>query len=134
MAYQLLKNRGALNEADIDPGVASSAQPISVLGRDVNLLEPIDPTLLELIPQSVARDNLVLPLAFDGERLTVAAANANDIALADKLRFILAKDILLVPAPRHAILEAINRHYGQTRTESVDSMLQELTDTSIDLE
>src|SRR2546428_12369974 len=28
--------------------------------------------------------------------------------------------------------EAIDRHYGQTETESVDSMLQEFTDTAID--
>ncbi|MCR4410985.1 MAG: ATPase, T2SS/T4P/T4SS family, partial [Thermoguttaceae bacterium] len=35
-------------------------------------------------------------------------------------------------APRDRILEAINRHYGQTIQESTDSMLQEFTDTAID--
>src|SRR5207237_3185816 len=33
---------------------------------------------------------------------------------------------------REQIIKAINRHYGQTETESVDSMLQEFTDTAID--
>src|SRR6202451_3991841 len=37
-----------------------------------------------------------------------------------------------VLAAREQIVEAINRHYGQTETESVDSMLQEFTDTQID--
>src|SRR5262249_36953618 len=37
-----------------------------------------------------------------------------------------------VPAAREQMVEAINRHYGQTETESVDSMLQEFTDTQID--
>ena len=36
------------------------------------------------------------------------------------------------PGPARAILEAINRHYGQTVGESADSMLQEFTDTAID--
>src|SRR5262249_3225400 len=49
-----------------------------------------------------------------------------------KLQFILNKDIQPVLAPREQIVEAINRHYGQTETESVDSMLQEFTDTAID--
>src|SRR5205807_2180150 len=33
---------------------------------------------------------------------------------------------------REKIMEAITRHYGQTETESVDSMLAEFTDTAID--
>jgi type IV pilus assembly protein PilB len=37
-----------------------------------------------------------------------------------------------VLAPREQIVEAINRHYGQSETESVDSMLAEFTDTAID--
>ena len=50
----------------------------------------------------------------------------------DKLRFILNRQIDIALAPREAILEAINRHYGQTVGESADSMLQEFTDTAID--
>src|SRR5207253_9367204 len=42
------------------------------------------------------------------------------------------KDIQPVLAAKEQIVEAINRHYGQTETESVDSMLQEFTDTQID--
>jgi type IV pilus assembly protein PilB len=44
----------------------------------------------------------------------------------------LNKDIHPVLAPREQIVEAINRHYGQTETESVDSMLADFTDTAID--
>src|SRR5262249_53752616 len=55
-----------------------------------------------------------------------------DLDTVEKLRFILNKDIQLVLAPREQILDAINRHYGQTDQESVDSILSEVTDTSID--
>src|SRR5262245_18858227 len=83
--------------------------------------------VLELVPESVARENLVLPLSVDGETLTCAAANPNDLLLQDKLSFILTKKVRLVPAPREAIRAAINRHYGQTEMESVDSYLLDFT-------
>src|SRR5438105_14568180 len=52
----------------------------------------------------------------------------------DKLRFVLNREIEIALAPKEAIVEAINRYYGSTsgETESVDSMLQEFTDTAID--
>jgi hypothetical protein len=120
---RMLKARGALNEADAGESLPQ--------GTDV-ATRRIPQHLLDLLPASVARENCVLPLEFDGETLTCAAADANDIARADKLRFILNKDILFVPAPREAILQAIERNYGPAKAESVDSMLHELTDTAID--
>ena len=55
-----------------------------------------------------------------------------DFETFEKLRFILNRQIEIALAPREAILEAINRYYGQTVGESADSMLQEFTDTAID--
>jgi hypothetical protein len=118
----MLKARGALNEADAGgPGAAGGLAA-----------QGIPPHVLELLPEPVARENVLLPLDFDGETLTCASDRPDDIALADKLRFILNKNIRLVPAPREALLREINRHYGPATTESVDSMLSEFTDTAID--
>ena len=50
----------------------------------------------------------------------------------DKLTFILNREIRIAIASKEAIQTAINRHYGQSETESVDSMLQEFTETAID--
>ena len=52
----------------------------------------------------------------------------------EKLRFVLNREIDMALAPKEAIVEAINRYYGSStqETESVDSMLQEFTDTAID--
>ncbi len=50
----------------------------------------------------------------------------------DKLRFILAKDVKIVVAPKDQIQSAIDRHYGQDTGQSVDSMIQEFTETQID--
>jgi len=92
----------------------------------------IPPAVVELVPESVARENVVLPLAQDGNVLKIVTSDPSDFDTVQKLQFILNKDITPVIAAREQIIEAINRHYGQTETESVDSMLAEFTDTAID--
>jgi type IV pilus assembly protein PilB len=92
----------------------------------------IPPSVIELVPESVARENVVLPMAQENGNLKIITSDPEDYDTLQKLQFILNKDITPVLAPREQIVEAINRHYGQTETESVDSMLQEFTDTQID--
>lgn len=92
----------------------------------------IPPAVVELVPESVARENVILPLAEEDGQLKVIVSDPEDFETFEKLRFILNRRIEPVLAPRDAILEAINRHYGQTVGESTDSMLQEFTDTAID--
>ena len=88
--------------------------------------------VIELVPESVARENVALPLAHEDEALKVAISDPFDIETIEKLRFILNRQVETALAPRENILEAINRHYGQVEGESADSMLQEFTDTAID--
>lgn len=147
MKYNLLRTRGALQE-----GAAGSGPPdrgVSVIdllalgevlsgpsvaeqGTVYNLERRVIPqVLIEFLPESVARESCIIPIESDGERLVIAAADRGDIALADKLRFFCGTDVKLVSAPREAIAAAINRHYGECETESVDSMLAEFTETAI---
>jgi type IV pilus assembly protein PilB len=99
----------------------------------VNLTDVTIPSsVIELVPESVARENVVLPMAQENGALKIIMSDPSDFDTMQKLQFILNKDIQPVLAPREQIVEAINRHYGQTETESVDSMLQEFTDTAID--
>ena len=88
--------------------------------------------VLELVPESVARENIILPLAVWDGILFVALSDPTDFDTVQKLQFILNKDIQPVLAAHEQIIESINRHYGQSETESVDSMLSEFTDTAID--
>jgi len=92
----------------------------------------IPPAVVELVPESVARENAVLPMAVADGHLTVIVSDPLDFETIDKLRFILNRQIDIALSPRESILEAINRLYGQTVGESSDSMLQEFTDTAID--
>ena len=84
------------------------------------------------MPESVARENAVLPMAEEDGALKVIVSDPLDLDTFEKLRFILNRKIEIALAPRESILEAINRHYGQMEDQSADSMLQEFTDTAID--
>ncbi|MFN9717790.1 MAG: GspE/PulE family protein [Planctomycetota bacterium] len=89
-------------------------------------------SVIELVTESIARENVVIPIESDGESVMVAMSNPNNIDVLDKLRFLLNRDIRPVMAPLESIQAAINRHYGQSETESVDSMISEFTETQID--
>ncbi|MDB5305817.1 MAG: hypothetical protein JWO38_19 [Gemmataceae bacterium] len=117
----IIQKRGAVHLADEEQEAPSDRPTLNPPAH-----------LVGLIPESVARENLVVPLSLDGETLFVAAADPTNIPLADKLTFILNKKVRLVGYPRDVIQEAVDLHYGQTETESVDSMLREFTDTAVE--
>jgi type IV pilus assembly protein PilB len=119
-------------------GYATAAEVMGAIAEhhgmqfvDLSELE-IPKAVIELVPESVARENLVLPLMLEGNTLKIITADPTNYDTIQKLQFILNKDIVPVLAVADQITEAINRNYGQTETESVDSMLVEFTDTAIE--
>ncbi len=98
---------------------------------DLNTLK-IPDEVIQLVPESVARENKVIPYAQGDDSIKVLISDPNDIDTIANLRFILNRTVEVALAPKEHIQEAINRYYGQTEGESADSMLQEFTDTQID--
>src|SRR5258707_4761575 len=132
------ESRKSVAEELIRLGYASGDDVMRAMAQEhgldfVNLHEVvIPPSVVELVPESVARENAVLPLAEDDGTLRVIMSDPLDYDTREKLRFILNRNIEIALAPREMILEAINKYYGQVDGESADSMLQEFTDTAID--
>lgn len=138
-ATAVQKSTGAkLADALVKLGYCSAQDVMTAIAefhnlQFVDLTEMTIPAaVVELVPESVARENVILPLAQDNGTLKIIMSDPMDLDTIQKLQFILNKDIQPVLAPREQIIEAINRYYGQSETESVDSMLQEFTDTAID--
>jgi len=94
----------------------------------------IPAAVIELVPESLARENIVMPLAQGNGTIKVIMHDPLGFETIEKLRFVLNREIEVALAPKEAIVEAINKYYGGAsgETESVDSMLQEFTDTAID--
>jgi type IV pilus assembly protein PilB len=138
-AKKLAKSSGKkLPEAILTLGYASGDEVMRAVAEEhgldfIDLREVvIPPSVVELVPESVARENAILPLAEEDGALRVIVSDPLDLDTFEKLRFILNRKVDIALAPRESILEAINRHYGQMEDQSADSMLQEFTDTAID--
>ena len=99
----------------------------------VNLADiSVPEEIVQLLPESVARENTIFPLSESDGVLRIATCDPTDMDAQEKLRFILNREVEMALAVREQIVESINRHYGLSDGESADSMLQEFTDTAID--
>jgi len=138
-AQQMAKGAGKkVGDTLVQLGYATAEEVMRAIAEEqgydyVDLSEvSIPPTVIELVPESVARENAILPMDDVDGVLKVIISDPMDFETLDKLRFILNRKVEIALAPREAIVDAINRHYGLTEGESADSMLQEFTDTAID--
>ncbi|MDB5313465.1 MAG: xpsE 1 [Gemmataceae bacterium] len=91
----------------------------------------IPPAVIELVPESVARENVVLPLQVQMRTLVVATADPGNTDTTEKLDFILNKNIVPVRALADDIQDVIDQRYGQTEVETVDSIFVEYPDTPV---
>ena len=92
----------------------------------------IEDEVIQMVPESVARENSIIPYKDENDLLHVLVSDPFDLETIEKLRFILNRRVETALAPKEPIQEAINRYYGQVEGESADSILQEFTDTQID--
>ncbi len=127
-----------LQDALVKMNYASATEAMEALAEfsgmqfiDLNDVE-IPKSVIELVPESVARENLILPLSLEGTVLKIITSDPSNYDTLQKLQFILNNDIQPVLAVQEQITDAINRNYGQSETESMDSMLAEFTGTQID--
>jgi type IV pilus assembly protein PilB len=138
-ALRLSSSTGVkLQEAIVKSDYASQKEVLTAVAEfhsvqfiDLEGIE-IPKSVIELVPESVARENVVLPLALEGNVLKLITSDPTNYEAIQSLTFILNKDVTPILADHEQIREAINRNYGQTETESMDSMLSEFTDTNIE--
>ena len=93
--------------------------------------QEILPSVIEMVPESVARENIVIPLRSKTRPWSSPSATRWLSTFSTSCGSF-STATFGSPSPPRIIQTAINRHYGQTETESVDSMLQEFTETAID--
>ena len=92
-------NGGKVHEVLVKQGYATSEQVMQAMAdmhgyeffdlRDV----PIPPSVVELVPESVARENAVIPLAEEDGALKVLVSDPFDYETFEKLQFILNRKV-----------------------------------------
>ncbi len=86
----------------------------------------VDPLVARLIPESLARNHAMLPLAREGQRLVLAMADPVDVLGEDAVRQSTGFEIKRVLALRSEILAAIEQvHHGPG---GIDTLLEQLPD------
>lgn len=74
--------------------------------------QPIDPAVISLVPEATVRRHKVIPVRKNGDRLTVALSDTQNVVVLDDLRSV-TRGLKIEPALAlpDAIEEMINRHY-----------------------
>jgi type IV pilus assembly protein PilB len=108
----------SLGEAIINLGFASEADLMTFISSELEIpfIDPRehspDPSVLQLIPEDIARLYQVFPLFKTDNTLTVATADALNVLALDDLQLLVKCRISPVLSKADHLLEAIDHHYG----------------------
>ncbi len=86
---------------------------------------PISADVLGLVSSPMAQLYRVVPLALDGNRLTIASAEPQKIQIADELRTLLGYDVHVCVATEPEITKTIEKLYASA-ADSVESIVEDL--------
>ena len=120
-----------LGQVAMDMGLINDDQLAQALGEQMSLRTvslgdlSIEKDTLALITEPMAQMYRIVPVEFDGNTLTVAMYEPQNLAVQDELRTFLGYNIAVVVATEPAILAALDRYYGEN-TESVESIVSDL--------
>ncbi len=96
----------------------------------INLAEfSIDPEIIKLVPEDVARKHLAIPVDRRGASLIVAMSDPSNIFAIDELKFLTGLNIEVVVASEVAIEEALETYYSSQ--VSYDDVMEEFEDSDI---
>jgi type IV pilus assembly protein PilB len=132
---------GLLGDIIIEMGLASEGQVLSALARQLNIphLTPdevtfIEPEVLRLVPERMARKCLAIPLQVEDNALTVGMVNPFDIIAIDDLRTITNYKINTGIISKSGLETLINRFYGSSSHEaSLEDVLKDVSETHLEL-
>lgn len=90
---------------------------------DVNFTQEI----LRSISESMAQLYRVVPIALDGNRLTVATCDPQNIMIQDELRSLLGMDIRVVIAAESDLKKCLDRNYNSDK-DTIQGIIEEMDD------
>jgi hypothetical protein len=78
----------------------------------------IPPKVIALVPEPIARENVLLPFSATNNTIKILFAELPELDLLEKLCYVLRQDIYPALASRAAILRAIDHYYGGTGSQA----------------
>ena len=123
----LLKS-GKINDADVSKAMAGQFGMDFIQLADYRVPDEV----IAMVPRHVARRYKIVPVYKHDTTLTVAVSDPMDVDTVDSLRYILKINVEPVVATLAEIEASLSRYYGTT-DDSVENMLQDITEGEIDL-
>jgi type IV pilus assembly protein PilB len=114
-----------------DMALITDEQLAQALGEQMNMKVvslaemQISKELLDRLTETMAQLYRVVPIRFDGHRLTVATCDPQNLTIQDELRTFLGLDIEMVVATEREIKATIDRYYS-SESLSVEKIVAEL--------
>jgi len=97
----------------------------------------IEPAVVKLIPFETAKRYQILPLSRVGASLTIAMVDPTNVFAMDDIKFMTGFNIEPVVASESSILAGIDKAYGGTKEENLETVMQsmsEMGDTDVELQ
>jgi type IV pilus assembly protein PilB len=117
-----------LGKVAIDMGLVSEDQLAQALAEQLSLHTvaigdvTISKDVLAMVTAPMAQMYRIIPIEFDGETLTIAMCDPQNLGVQDELRTFLGFSIRVMVATESAMMAALERYYGEN-TESVESIV-----------
>ncbi|HYO26554.1 MAG TPA: ATPase, T2SS/T4P/T4SS family [Lacipirellulaceae bacterium] len=115
---QVAMDMGLINDDQLAQALAEQLHLRAVTLTDLT----IDPKTIAMVTEPMAQMYRIIPTEFDGQTLTVAMCDPQNLSVQDELRTFLGYNIKVVVATEPAMLQSLERYYGDN-TESVESIV-----------
>ena len=112
---------GLINDDQLAQGLAEQLSLQTIAVADITIPKDV----LELVTEPMAQMYRIIPVEFDGDTLTVAMCDPQNLGVQDELRTFLGYNIRVAVATEAAIMASLDRYYGEN-TESVESLVSAL--------
>jgi type IV pilus assembly protein PilB len=120
---QVAQDMGLINDDQLAQALAEQLHLRVVTVTDLT----IDPKVIDMVTEPMAQMYRIIPTEFDGNTLTVAMCDPQNLGVQDELRTFLGYNIRVVVATEPGILKSLERYYGES-TESVESIVTAMED------
>jgi type IV pilus assembly protein PilB len=120
-----------LGKVAIDMGLVNDDQLAQALAEQLSLHSvsladvKVPNEVLAMVAAPMAQMYRVVPIEFDGDTLTVATCDPQNLSVQDELRTFLGFNIRVVVATEPAMTSQLERYYGES-TDSVESIVSAL--------
>jgi type IV pilus assembly protein PilB len=122
-----------LGKVAIDMGLINEEQLAQALAEQLSLNTTsvseitIKKDVLAMVTAPMAQMYRIVPIEFDGDTLTVAMCDPQNLSVQDELRTFLGFNIRVVVTTESSMTSALERYYGES-TDSVESIVSALED------